>query len=67
MVVVYALPVEVMEDSVPNSFRDAKLSSESDLWRKTMVEELSPFMSTTLGKLLSYPKGRKPLDANEFF
>ena len=36
----YALPVEVVEDSVPSSFREAKLSSEFDLWRKAMVEEI---------------------------
>ena len=39
MVVAYALPVEVMEDSVPSTFREAELSSESELWRKAMVEE----------------------------
>ena len=39
MVVAYALPIEVVEDSVPSTFREAELSSESELWRNTMVEE----------------------------
>jgi len=38
MVVAYALPVEVVEDSVPSLFREAKLTSESELWRKVMME-----------------------------
>ena len=40
MVVAYALPVEVMKDSVPSTFREAELSSESQLWRNAMVEEI---------------------------
>ena len=40
MVVAYALPVEVVEDSVPSIFRKVELSSESELWRKAMVEEI---------------------------
>jgi len=31
IVVAFALPVEVMEDNVPCSFREAELSSESKL------------------------------------
>jgi len=38
--VAYALPVEAVEDSVPSNFREAELSSESELWRNTMVEEI---------------------------
>jgi len=40
MVVAYALQVEVMEDSVPSSFREVELSSKSELWRNAMVEEI---------------------------
>ena len=40
MVVAYALPVEVVEDSVSCSFREAELSSESELWRNAMEEEI---------------------------
>jgi len=40
MMVAYALPVEVVEDSVPCTFRETKLSSESVLWRNAMVEEI---------------------------
>ena len=40
MVVAYALPVEVMKDSVPSTFKKIGLSSESELWRKIIVEEI---------------------------
>jgi len=34
------MTVEIVEDSVPSTFREAELSSESELWRKAMVEEI---------------------------
>jgi len=40
MVVVYALPVEVVEDSVPSTFSEVELSYESALWKKATVEEI---------------------------
>jgi len=40
MVVAYVLPVEIVKDSVLSSFREADLSSESELWRNAMVEEI---------------------------
>ena len=61
--VTYALPVEVMEDNVPSTFREAELSSESELWRKAMVEGLSFSLSMTHGNSQSYLKRRRPLDA----
>jgi len=66
MVVAYALPVEAVEDSVPSIFREAKLSSESELWRILWLRRLSLFILMTLKNLLSYPKRRRSLDANEF-
>jgi len=38
--VVYALPVEVVKDSVLSTFREEELSFESELRRKVMVEEI---------------------------
>jgi len=55
MVVFYALPVEVVEDSIPSSFREAELSFESELRRNAMEEEIeSLYVNETL---LSLPKG----------
>jgi len=40
MVVAYAFPVEMVEDNVSCSFKETKLSSESELWRNAIVEEI---------------------------
>ena len=64
--VTYALPVEVIEDSVLSSFREAELSSGSKLWRKVMVEEIEFLHVNDTWELAELPKGKKPLDANGF-
>ena len=38
--VAYALPVECVEGSVPETFREAELSSESEKWMEAMSEEM---------------------------
>jgi len=43
MEMAYALPMEVVEDIVSSSFREAELSSKSKLWRIAMVEEIESF------------------------
>jgi len=40
MVMAYALSVEVVKDSVPCSFKVEESSSEFELWRNDMVEEI---------------------------
>ena len=42
MMVVNVLSVEVVKDNVLCSFREAELSSKSELWRNSMVEEIEP-------------------------
>ena len=55
----YALPVEVVEDSVRSTFREAELSSESELWRKAMVEEIESLNVNDTWELAELPKGKK--------
>ena len=57
MFVAYALSVEVVEDSVLSTFRKSELSSESELWRKAMVEIESLHVNDTWDAEL--PKGEK--------
>jgi len=61
MVVVYALPVEIVEDSVPSTFREAELSSESKLWRNAMVEETESLHVNDTWELTELPKGKKAI------
>ena len=65
MMVAYALSVEVVEDSVPSTFRETELSFESDLWRNVMMKEIESLHVNNIRELAG-PKGRRPLDANEF-
>jgi len=66
MMVAYALSVEIIEDSVPSSFRKVELSSEFELWRKAMVEEIESLHVNDTWELAELPKRKKPLNANKF-
>jgi len=59
IIVVYALSVEVVEDSVSSTFREVKLSSESELWRKAMVEEIESLHVNDTWELVELPKEKK--------
>ena len=62
MVVAYALPVEVVEDSVPSTFREAELISESESWKKVMVEEIESFHVNDTWELAELLKGKKVIE-----
>jgi len=51
--------VEVVEDSVSCSFREAELSSESELWRNAMVKEIESLHVNDTWELVELPKGKK--------
>ena len=39
MIVAYALPV--VKEAIPSTYREAKISSESTMWKDAMKEEMS--------------------------
>ena len=51
------MTVEIMEDSVPSTFREAELSSESELWRKAIVDEIESLHVNDIWELVKLPKG----------
>ena len=61
MIVAYALSVEIVEDSVPSTFKEAELSSESELWRKAMVKEIESLHVHDTWELVELPKGKKAI------
>ena len=67
MVVAYALPVEVIEDGVPSTFREAELSSESERWRDAMVEEMDSLHKNDTWKLTKLPNGKKAVGCKWVF
>ena len=65
MVVAYALPVEVMKDSVSSSFREAKLTSESELWRNAMVEKIESLHMNDTWELTVLPQKKKAIGCKQ--
>ena len=61
MVVSYALPVKIVEDSVPSTFRETMLSSGSRLLRKVMMEEIESLNVNDTWELIELPKGKKAI------
>ena len=59
MVVAYALSVEVVKDSVPCSFKVEESSSEFELWRNDMVEEIESLYLNDTWELTEFLKGKK--------
>ena len=57
MVVAYALPV--IDDDIPNTFGKALRSSESDLWKLTMEEEIKSLHQNQTWELVKLPKGKR--------
>jgi len=61
MVVAYVLLVEVVEDSIPSTFREAELNSKSELWRNSMMKEIKSLYVNDTWELLELPKGKKDI------
>jgi len=59
--VAYALLVKIMEDSIPSTFREVELSSESELWRKSMMDEIESLHVNDTWELTELPKGKKAI------
>ena len=62
MVMAYILPLEVVEDSVSSTFREEELSSESELWRKAMVEETESLHINDTWEHIELPKEKKVIE-----
>ncbi|XP_020245105.1 uncharacterized protein LOC109823228 [Asparagus officinalis] len=61
IVVVYALPVESIDEMVPTTYREAEQISETDLWQKAMQEEMKSLHMNNTWELVELPKGRKTI------
>lgn len=61
MVVAYALPVELIEDSVPSTYREAELKFESERWREAMGGEMHSHHKNITWELAKLPKEKKAI------
>jgi len=60
MIVAYALPV--VEETIPSTYREAEIRSESKMWKDAMEEEMSSLHKNDTCELTELPKGKKAID-----
>ena len=61
IMVTYALSVEVVDDMVPATFREAESSPDSIRWREAMKEEMRSLQKNDTWALAQLPKGKKAI------
>ena len=64
MIVAYALPI--IEKCIPSTYREIKISSESERWKNAMLEEMKSLHKNDTWERSGYPKARRPLAASEY-
>lgn len=67
MVIAYAFPVEVVENSMPTIYREVGLSSKSEMLRSAMSEEMEYLYKNNTWELAELPKGKKAIDCKWVF
>jgi len=58
MIVAYALPV--IEDAISSTYKEAEISSESEMWKRTMLEKMNSLQKNETRELSELPKGKRP-------
>jgi len=57
LIVVYAL--SVIEEAIPSTYKEAEISSESKMWKDTMLEEMSSLHKNDTWELSRCPRERR--------
>jgi hypothetical protein len=65
--VAYALPVEIIEEDIPTTYKEAELSSESGKWKDAMSEEMKSLHENDTWELVKLPKGKKAIGCKWVF
>ncbi|KAM2004372.1 hypothetical protein ACFX15_027830 [Malus domestica] len=58
-IVAYAFPV--IEDDIPSAYKEAVMSSDCELWKKSMDEEMKSLHKNETWNLVQLPKGKKAI------
>jgi len=59
MIVAYTL--SVIEEAISSTYRKAKISTESKMWKDDMVEEMSSLYKNDTWELTEFSKGKKAI------
>ena len=59
MIVAYAL--SVVEETIPSTYKEAEISSESMMWKDAMMEEMSSLYKNDTWKRSELPKRKKAI------
>jgi len=65
MIVAYTLPV--VEEVILSTYREAKISSESKMWKDAMMEEISSLQKNDTWELSELPKEKKAIGCKWVF
>ena len=64
MIVAYAL--SIVEEAIPFTYREAKISSEFKMWKDAMMKEMSSLYKNDTWEYQSCPKERRRLIVSEY-
>ena len=59
MIMAYAIPV--VEETIPSTYREAEIRSESKMWKDAMEEEISSQHKNDTWELIELPKKKKAI------
>jgi len=65
MIVAYALPV--IEETIPSTYREAEISSDSKMWKDAIVEEMSSLYKNDTWELTELPKRKKAIGCKRVY
>jgi len=65
MIMAYAL--SVVEEAIPSTYRKVEISSESKMWKDTMMKEMSYLHKNDIWELSELAKGKKVISCKWIF
>ena len=65
MIVAYTLPVA--EKVIPSTYREAEISSEFNMWKNAMMEEMNSLYKNDNWELTELPKEKKTIGCKWVF
>jgi len=65
MILAYTLPI--VEEAISSTYKEAKISSESKIWKDAIMDEMSSLHKNDTWELSELPKGKKAIGCKWVF